>query len=391
MPSAPPVRFRSLFASVAHPGALVSFLFFLGGCGAPGEPTPPSPPIPAAVTDLTVEQKGDAAQLTFTVPTKTITGVRLAEVPACEVYRGEFKADGSPEAKSFHMVYTFPGALVSGDIVDKRAQLLVPIAPEETRSHPGHPVAYLLRTRVSAKKESGDSNVMALAVYPVPEAIGKVDATVTENAIELHWAAVARTSGGDPLPKVSYHVYRGQLDPAADQGVIDAAVKEPAHAKLKTKWSLIASTDNPSERDADFEFNQTYLYVVRSVANAANAPESGDSAPVAVLPRDTFPPAAPVGLVAAQLTGDTASSQVVDLSWSISPESDVAGYRVYRGAAGDSGGQPLLSDLIPTPAFRDSTVQAGHGYRYFVTAVDRAGNESAESPPVIVEIPAPAS
>jgi hypothetical protein len=391
MPPAQPGRFPGLFAHVALCGAFCSFLFFLGGCGAPGEPSPPSPPIPAAVTDLTAQQKGDAAQLTFTVPTKTITGTRLTEIPACQVYRGECKADGSPDAKSFHLVYTFPGALVSGDIVEKRAQLFVPIAPEEAKSHPGHQVAYLVRTRISAKKESGDSNIIALAVYPVPEAIGTVDAAVTESAVELHWAAVARTSGGDLLASVSYHVYRGQLDPSADQGTIDAAVKDLAHARLKTKLSLIQSTDSSSARDGDFEFNQTYVYVVRSVANAANAPESGDSTPVAVSPRDTFPPAAPVGLVAAQLTGDTASSALVDLSWSISPESDVAGYRLYRSEADGVRGPPLIPDLIPTPAFRDTTVQTGRRYRYVVTAVDRAGNESAESTPVVVEFQPPSS
>jgi hypothetical protein len=62
-----------------------------------------------------------------------------------------------------------------------------------------------------------------------------------------------------------------------------------------------------------------------------------------------------------------------------------------RGEADGARGQPLLPDLIPTPAFRDTTVQVGHKYRYTVTAVDRAGNESAASAAVIVEISPPAS
>jgi hypothetical protein len=391
MPPAPLGRFRGLFTNAALCGAFFSFTLLATGCGAPGEPTPPSPPIPAAVTDLSAQQKGDAAQLTFTVPTKTITGTRLKEIPACEVYRGEFKADGSPEAKSFRMVYTFPGTLLSGDMVDKQAQLLVPFAPEEAKSQPGHKLAYLVRARVSAKKASADSNIVALAVYPVPEALGTVEATVTESAIELRWAAVTRTSGGEPLAAVSYHVYRGQLDPRADQGVSDAAVKDLAHAKLKTKLAQIASTDTPSVRDSDFEFSQTYVYVVRSVSATASTLESGDSTPVIVSPRDTFPPAAPVGLVAAQLSGDTAGSRVVDLSWSISPENDVAGYRVYRSEADGARGPALLPVLIPTPAFRDTTVETGHKYRYTVTAVDRAGNESAEGTPVLIEIVPPSS
>ena len=76
---------------------------------------------------------------------------------------------------------------------------------------------------------------------------------------------------------------------------------------------------------------------------------------------------------------------------SISQENDVAGYRVYRTEVDTVRGQPLIPDLIPTPAFRDTTVQTGHKYRYTVTAVDRAGNESAESTPLIVEIVPPPS
>ncbi len=54
-------------------------LLLAGGCGAPGEPTPPSPPVPVAVTDLAAQQAGDAVQLTFTMPPKTVAGERLAE------------------------------------------------------------------------------------------------------------------------------------------------------------------------------------------------------------------------------------------------------------------------------------------------------------------------
>ncbi len=110
MPPAQPGRFRGLFVRVAG-GAfgLFCLAILVAGCGAPGEPTPPSPPIPAAVVDLSVRQAGDAAELTFSLPSKTISGVRLTEMPACDVYRGEFKTDGTPDAKSFRMVYTVPG------------------------------------------------------------------------------------------------------------------------------------------------------------------------------------------------------------------------------------------------------------------------------------------
>src|SRR5271168_374933 len=82
------------------------------GCGAPGEPTPPSPPVPVAVADLVAQQAGDGVQLIFTLPAKSIAGDRLTEPPAVEVVRGAPKPDGSPDTKSFRVVYTIPGSLV---------------------------------------------------------------------------------------------------------------------------------------------------------------------------------------------------------------------------------------------------------------------------------------
>jgi fibronectin type 3 domain-containing protein len=82
---------------------------------------------------------------------------------------------------------------------------------------------------------------------------------------------------------------------------------------------------------------------------------------------------------------------VVDLSWSISPENDVAGYRVYRSEQESVRGELIQPALVPTPAVRDTSVQPGHRYWYTVTAVDRAGNESAASTPMVIEVLQPGS
>ncbi len=138
--------------------------------------------------------------------------------------------------------------MIAGDVIDKHVQILVPIPPEETKTHPGQKLAYLVRTRISAKKASPDSNIVALTVFPVPAAIGSVEASVSESAVELRWPAITRTAGEEPLPAVSYRVYRGQLDPAAEQATIDAATKDLQHAKLKAKLALIASPESNSYR-----------------------------------------------------------------------------------------------------------------------------------------------
>jgi hypothetical protein len=129
---------------------------------------------------------------------------------------------------------------------------------------------------------------------------------------------------------------------------------------------------------------------VRSVLQVDdNELESSDSQPVTVTPRDTFPPATPQGLVAALLPGSAPGTFVVDLSWSINLETDLAGYHVYRSEQEGTKGQLVTPDLLPTPAVRDTSVEPGRRYWYTVTAVDRAGNESPPSVAVDVMQPSP--
>jgi hypothetical protein len=365
-------------------------LLLAAGCGAPGLPTPPSPPIPVAITDLAAKQSGDGAMLSFTLPGKTITGKRLTESPACEILRGAVKADGSADTKSFRMVYTIPGAMVANYVVEKHVEFLDPLSPEETKAHPGGKVAYLVRTRISPKKASLDSNIIELAVFPVPARVTNLGPHVTESAIELSWPAVTQTSAGGPLGGVSYRLYRGQLNKPADQAAIDAAAKDLVHAKWKSPLALLASPASNNYRDTDFAFDETYVYVVRTVPAQSGFAESADSVPAIITPEDIFPPSAPQGLGAAILEGPGAAP-VVDLSWSINPETDVAGYRVYRSEQEGQRGAPAAAELVPTPAFRDTSVQPGHRYWYTVTAVDRAGNESLASAPTLVEIAPPSS
>jgi len=108
-----------------------------------------------------------------------------------------------------------------------------------------------------------------------------------------------------------------------------------------------------------------------------------------VTPKDIFPPAPPQSVVAAVLLGSSAGSYVVDLSWGINVETDLAGYRVYRSAGLGTRGELLTPELLLTPAFRDTSVQSGRSYWYRVTAVDRAGNESVPSQTAAAEIPQP--
>jgi hypothetical protein len=335
---------------------------------------------------------GDGALLTFTLPNKSVAGQRLTETPTCEIFRGALKSDGAPDAHSFRMVYTIPGALVASYEVQKRVEFLDPIVSEEMKVRAEGKLVYLVRTRVSAKKSSADSNIVSLALFPVPQRIAGVGARVTERAIEISWPAPTQTSAGEPLGDFSYRIYRGQLDSALNAEAQEAAAKDLLHARWKVKPALLSSPVTNSYQDSDFEFDKTYVYVVRTAVPAnGGILESADSVPLIVTPKDIFPPSAPQGLVGSVIQENGTPAAVVDLSWSINPESDVAGYRVYRSEQEGVRGDALQPALVPTPALRDAAVQAGHRYWYTVTAVDRAGNESAASMSVSVELSTPGS
>jgi len=83
---------------------LFSIFLFSAGCGAPGEPVPPSPVVPVAIKDLTAQQAGDGVQLSFTLPSNSISGEKLASPPAVEILRGIVRPDGSADAESFRIV-----------------------------------------------------------------------------------------------------------------------------------------------------------------------------------------------------------------------------------------------------------------------------------------------
>lgn len=365
--------------------AILNFLL-LAGCGAPGEPTAPSPPIPSAISDLAAHQQGNGVQLVFTLPARTVEGDRLTEHPAIEIFRGSLKPNGAPDDKTFKPVYTIPGALAESYSSQGKIQFTDPLHAVEIYGNPGAAYAYRVRTRAAKKKASVDSNTVVAKVFPVPDRIVSIEIRVTQSAIELSWPVpniAWNTSANETI--TGYHVYRGELDSAS----LSPASTDLSQAKWKSPPMLVGPSQTNSYSDSLFEFGKTYVYQIRSVVVAdGSAIESDDSTPAIINPRDTFPPAPPQNVVAAEIPAADGSNSV-DLSWSINLETDLAGYRVYRSEQQGERGTPLNSELLLSPAYRDISVQPAHRYWYAVTAVDRAGNESEPSEAVLADLTKP--
>lgn len=88
---------------------------------------------------------------------------------------------------------------------------------------------------------------------------------------------------------------------------------------------------------------------------------------------DAHPPTEPV------LGASVENRTNVKLTWPSSPETDVAGYNVYRD------GVKINASLSPLPLFLDSSLHDGK-YVFTATAIDLAGNESTASNAVSVQI-----
>jgi len=382
------VQIQHLTALFVFPFSIFLVLVFLGGCASPGQPVARKPQVPAPIADLAVQRSGNSAVLTFTLPHETVERRLLKHAPAIEIYR-EFSS-GPPEAAQAtaladtSLLVTIPAALAAHYEQKGQIRYVDAWTPDVLKQHLGETAIYTVRTRVSSKKQSPDSNIAAVAVYPVPEPIADLQAKLAPSAVSLSWTAPQQTPAG-PVPGIKeYEVYRAEF--SAGSGSEKGAAAQPrifaigGAKEAQSPPEKIGTSESPEYQDAGVAVGAGYQYFVRSVVEyAGQAYESADSNLATITMRDVFPPSAPTGLVVVPVPAEQGTAAHLDLSWNISPETDVAGYNVYRSEQEDAQGTRLNSALLPTPAFSDMSAVAGQRYWYRVAAVDRSGNESAPS------------
>jgi hypothetical protein len=177
-----------------------------------------------------------------------------------------------------------------------------------------------------------------------------------------------------PPGPTRYHVYRTQ---APDPLVLPPpAASTPAGTVAVPRPITPAPVDELTFTDS-VEFDRERCYEVRAVRGFG--PDAAESAPTerrCLMPVDVFAPEAPVNLATVVRPG------AIDLIWESSPDADVWGYVVLRGAPGDATLQPLNTTPVIETQFTDTTVTAGTRYVYAVLAVDSrlpVPNISAES------------
>lgn len=387
--------------------SLFCFVFFafltLCGCASPGEPIEHRPPTPAAITDLAAQQTGNNVVLTFTLPRETVQHRPLKQAPAIEILRSLSAAPSaaaSPAtapgpAHTPSLLVTIPSAMVEHYTEQGRVRYVDALQPGDFAEQPNEVATYIVRTRASEKRPSPDSNTVSLPIYPLPDPIDDLKAQVISGGggVTLTWSPPQKTPVGPAPPIEAYRIYRLEVAKASegDNKSSPAVERAPSAAgiKLKQQFTEIGEASSPTYEDRQAEFGSTYTYSVRSTSQiSGHQLDSFDSNPATITVRDIYPPSEPQGLVAVFVPkfGDIPAH--LELSWAINPETDVAGYNVYRSEQPGTLGTRLNPELLLTPAFRDMSAVAGRTYFYEVIAVDRSGNESSPSASASAEVPA---
>ena len=181
----------------------------------------------------------------------------------------------------------------------------------------------------------------------------------SSNSVALLWTASSKPTGDNLV------------------GGYDVLRKDPNN----NAFVKIATVAQPGYTDTTVAENSSYSYVVQSFSSSGVRSNASASATVTTSGKpdltDTTPPNPPTGLVLAT----PATSTTVVVSWNVSTEADLGGYRVFR-----DGSQ--IADVAKAQNFSDVSVSGGTTYSYTVKAYDTNGNVSGASSPLAVTTPA---
>ncbi len=334
---------------------------FLASCATEAPPRPPRVERPVKVNNLAVEQVGRTLALSFTIPVRATDGKGLTKPIEIEIFRqvtppGQAPPTAIGAAKPWvHFGAQEVSRLAQGPEFVYKERLAGASFAASVGSVVSFAVVTLTRGFGGRPRESEPSNVARTMLLNVPSPVESPSVRQLPSALELQWRAPGESPGGSPLPTLTgYRVYRGE--------------------KLGL-FAFVAETRSTRYLDPHFQFGQTYHYRVRAVfAEDGYTAETADSSVAEVTPHDIFPPPPPEGLTAVY------TGKAVQLIWKPDPDPDLAGYNVYRRQAGGPA-RRMNPQLLPTPVFQDVEIRRGTEYEYWVTALDRAHNESQPSAP----------
>jgi len=341
-----------------HAASAVFISLIVAACGHKGDPQPPAHPLPPAIADFAIERTAADVTLRFAVPDPRgdEDAPRLFE--RVEVYAlTKLASEPAPIpielVTSAHRVAAVNAPVMAKTGADQPPPAGDGVAAMMFKDTPAASAAdaatvrYYAVQAAAGKRRGPLSPILKVPLGPIPAPPANVAAHYDQRVLSLSWTPA----------------------PAVQAFLIDDTDAEGGHATRLT----VAPLETPAY-ETSVEFGKARCFVVRAIQKAFAVTVVGEAAaPVCVTPVDRFPPAAPTDLVA--LPADTG----VELAWTASAATDLAGYIVLRAEGANGTLQPLTPQPIAELTYRDATARAGITYQYAIKAVDRAGNESAVS------------
>ena len=363
---------------ISAPGRFRVIVLALGlflsatACGKVGPPLPPVPRPVARPGVAAATQVGDRVRIAWQAPNLDLRKSVDSSVSRADIYRLIQSRDET--TPPFVDQFVESGAEVVGFLdygtlenqLSKNADRVLLYEDTLDLSEPSalanRRFVYAVRYVDRLGRPLSWSNI--IGVEPVP-GIAMPPASLTyeehQDEIVLSWVSPQRNiDGSSPAQVVGYNVYRAGAD--------SERLGEPLNKRLLTETTYV---------DSSFQYLKPYSYVVRSVSQGPDSQvESVNSMPLAVTPRDVFPPATPTNVTIASAAG------IVSLFWPANAERDLKGYLIYR-AEGDGGAFVRITpEPVTRTSYRDDRTRTGTRYAYKLSAVDRYGNESAPTSPV---------
>ena len=309
---------------------------------------PKSTPVAETIADFRGEVKDGLLFLSFIMPARTVAATKTPE--------GKKGTEPQPWV-GFKILKSCSGCGGSLDswkeirLTDQSGYTIYKgrLYTYDNDLTPGQDYSYRVIPFTEADVEGAGSNTFTIKWQRTPKPPKDVSAKAGDGSIGLSWT---REEG------ISYNVYRFSDN---------VYPLEPVNPALITTGSFT---------DYALENGKRYKYEVRSVRVEGTTRWEGEGAVAEATPEDRTPPAAPVNLVG------TRKDSGVQLSWARNAEKDLLGYNVFRSSAGKT--EKLNKQPIAEPTFLDATPGAARYVSYYVTAIDRSGNESAPSREIIV-------
>ncbi len=352
----------------------VGVCLLLASCAQTEPPLPPSLELPRPPSDLRASRKGSKVTLTWSEPTLTTDGQKVRYMDSTRICRSvepEMTECGNP----LTLVPPPPTSPPSTTPGSPKPQVYIDTLPPEMQlQDPAGDATDAVEALTRDGRGAGISNRVKVPLAPTLAPPTDFAAHLTGDGVVLTWTSASETSAS-PAIQYRYRIYR----------------RDESTGRDAVAGEIPAATAGPMQfLDSSFEWEKTYLYRITAVTIVSRPPageveiEGDDSAPVRVFAHDVFPPAVPSGLQA--VYSGEGQERFVDLIWAPVTNPDLAGYNVYRREPGGTE-QKLNSDVVKTPAYRDTAIASGKAYIYSVSAVDVRGNESARSQEASEQVP----